>query len=174
MKKTYLILLLFFGFSSFAQTNQPAVPATPQQPSVAPTPPAPKHVDTESPQAGDLKADPPKAHKITPVEAKELFQSVDEILHFAGDDTLLPVKHDVKKAIVSRAEVEKYIGDKFKDDVDRIRFERSELVLKKFGLLPRKFDLHNFLLPGNYTLSVVPAPVAQMPEELRMLFEEKK
>jgi hypothetical protein len=42
--------------------------------------------------------------------------------------------------------VEKYIGDKFKDDVDRIRFERSELVLKKFGLLPRQFNLHDFLI----------------------------
>src|SRR5258707_439585 len=152
MKKTYLEFLLFFGLLSFAQTNQPAAPATPpqphaaprpQQPSSAPSAPlAPKHVDTE----GSTKEDPQKAHKITAVEAKELFQSVDEILHFAGDDTLLPVKHDVKKAIVSREQVEKYIGDKFKDDVDRIRFERSELVLKKFGLLPRKFDLHNFLI----------------------------
>src|SRR5205085_12242111 len=79
-------------------------------------------------------------------EGEELFQSVDEILHVAGPDTLLPVKHDVKKAIVSREQVAKYIDDKFKDDVDRIRFERSELVLKKFGLLPRKFDLHNFLV----------------------------
>jgi len=155
MKKTYLVLLLFFGLLSSAQTNPPAAPATPQQPQAAPTPQeppsgqapekpslAPKHIDTEDPG----KADPQKAHKITAVEAKELFRSVDEILHFAGTDTLLPVKHDVKKAIVSREQVEKYIGDKFKDDVDRIRFERSELVLKKFGLLPRKFDLHNFLI----------------------------
>jgi hypothetical protein len=42
--------------------------------------------------------------------------------------------------------VEKYIGEKFKDDADRIRFERSELVEKKFGLLPRTFDLNGFLI----------------------------
>jgi len=71
---------------------------------------------------------------------------VDEILRFARKDTGLPIKKKVKRTIVSRAQVEKYIGEKFKDDADRIRFERSELVQKKFGLLPRTFDLHNFLI----------------------------
>jgi hypothetical protein len=87
-----------------------------------------------------------KEHKITPAEAKELFQSVDEILHFASQDTGLPIKKQVKRRIVSREQVEKYIGEKFKNDADRIRFERSELVQKKFGLLPRDFDLHGFLI----------------------------
>jgi hypothetical protein len=87
-----------------------------------------------------------KDHQITPAEAKELFRSVDEILRFASKDTGLPIKKKVKRTIVSRAQVEKYIGEKFKDDADRIRFERSELVQKKFGLLPRTFDLHNFLI----------------------------
>src|SRR5215510_350729 len=130
MKKSRL-LSLFLLFASFisAQTGQ-------QQPP-QPKPPA---AQTEQEQK------PEKEHKITPDEAKELFQSVDQILHFASRDTLLPVKHSVKKAMVSREEVEKYIGDKFKDDVDRIRFERSELVLKKFGLLPRQFKLHDFLI----------------------------
>ena len=87
-----------------------------------------------------------KEHKITPTEAKELFQSVDEILSFASQDTGLPIKKKVKRAIISREQVEKYVGDKFKNDADRIRFERSELVQKKFGLLPRDFDLHSFLI----------------------------
>ena len=87
-----------------------------------------------------------KEHKITAAEAKELFESVDEILRFASQDTGLPVKKHVKRTIVSREQVEKYINDKFKDDADRIRFERSELVQKKFGLLPREFNLHEFLI----------------------------
>jgi hypothetical protein len=87
-----------------------------------------------------------KEHKINAVEAKELFRSVDEILHFASQDTGLPIKKSVKRTIVSREQVEKYISDKFKNDADRIRFERSELVQKKFGLLPRDFDLHGFLI----------------------------
>ena len=87
-----------------------------------------------------------RIHQITPAEAKELFRSVDEILRFASKDTGLPIKKKVKRTIVSRPQVEKYVGDKFKDDADRIRFERSELVEKKFGLLPRTFDLHSFLI----------------------------
>ena len=71
---------------------------------------------------------------------------MDEILHFASKDTGFPIKKKVKRTIVSRQQVEKYVGDKFKDDADRIRFERSELVEKKFGLLPRTFDLHSFLI----------------------------
>src|SRR5215470_17088293 len=130
MKKPLLLsLLLLFTSLILAQAGQQ------QQP-----PPKPPAAQTEQEQK------PEKEHKITPDEAKELFQSVDQILHFASRDTLLPVKHSVKKAMVSRVEVEKYIGDKFKDDVDRIRFERSELVLKKFGLLPRQFKLHDFLI----------------------------
>src|SRR5262249_15825381 len=75
-----------------------------------------------------------------------LFRSVDEILRFASQDTGLPIKKSVKRTIVSREQVEKYINDKFKNDADRIRFERSELVQKKFGLLPREFNLHEFLI----------------------------
>ena len=126
-KPTFLALFVFFLASLIlAQTSQ------------QPQPPPTSHPDQDDQQE--------KNHKITPDEAKELFQSVDQILQFASRDTLLPTKHSVKKAMVSRDEVEKYIGDKFKDDVDRIRFERSELVLKKFGLLPRKFNLHDFLI----------------------------
>src|SRR5258708_34186668 len=96
--------------------------------------------------ADDSAKPPAKGHKITSEETKELFQQVDEILRFASERTLLPIKHPVKKAMVDRAAVEKYMEDKYKDDVDRIRFERSELVLKKFGMLPRTFDLHTFLV----------------------------
>lgn len=122
------LLLLLFALLSTAQTQQ----KPPQQP-----PSPPPGVDQETPE---------QEHIVTDQEAKELFKSVDEILDFASKDTLLPIKHPVKKAMVSREQVEKYISDKFKDDVDRKRFERSELVLKKFGLLPRDFDLHTFLI----------------------------
>ena len=100
---------------------------------------------SQQPPAAQPRQQEPE-HKITPEEAKELFQSVDEILQFASKSTLLPMKQPVKKAMVSREQVEKYIEEKFKDDVDRIRFERSELVLKKFGFLPRTFDLHTFMI----------------------------
>jgi hypothetical protein len=141
------IILLFFVLSGFAQTTQ----STPQPPTPSPATPqpsAPAPAQTQSnPSRNRVEVAPvEKIHQITAVEAKELFRSVDEILHFASKDTGLPIKKKVKRKIVSRPEVEKYIGDKFKDDADRIRFERSELIQKKFGLLPRTFDLHSFLI----------------------------
>lgn len=143
MKKLSLLSLFLF-FSSFipAQTSQ-------QQPDKTTPPPVPteqQQAPQKPPAEPGQQGEKEKEHKVTPEEAKELFRSVDQILNFASRDTMLPVKHSVKKAMVSRQEVEKYIGDKFKDDVDRIRFERSELVLKKFGLLPRQFNLHDFLI----------------------------
>jgi hypothetical protein len=150
-----LAALLFFSPFGFAQNASPsaAPAATPQQQPVAPQSspipqPAPQQAQPSgTPSPNRVEVEPvEKDHIITPAEANELFRSVDEILHFASKDTGLPIKKKVKRTIVSRAQVEKYIGDKFKNDADRIRFERSELVEKKFGLLPRQFDLHSFLI----------------------------
>ncbi len=83
---------------------------------------------------------------ISSKEAKELFRSVDEILQFASQDTGLPILHRVKRRLTKRDEVEAYVVKSMKDDKDAKRLERSSEVLKKFGLLPRNFDLGNFLV----------------------------
>jgi hypothetical protein len=83
---------------------------------------------------------------VSPKDAKELFRSVDEILQFASQDTGLPIKHKVKRRLASRDEVQSYLEKNMKHDKDAKRLERSSAVLKKFGLLPRDFDLSNFLV----------------------------
>ena len=84
--------------------------------------------------------------KISPKEAEELFRSVDEILQFASKDSSLPIKQPVKRTLTSRDQVVAYITKHMAEDEDAQRLRRSELVLKKFGLLPRDFDLQTFLL----------------------------
>jgi len=84
--------------------------------------------------------------KISPQEAEKLFRSVDEILRFASRDTLFPMKHEVKRKLVTRDEVEAYVSKHTTEDEDAKRLRRSESVLKKFGLLPRDFDLGKFLV----------------------------
>jgi hypothetical protein len=84
--------------------------------------------------------------KISPKEAEELFHDVDQILQFASTDTGLPIKKEVKRRLVSRDEVVAYLEKSMADDKDAQRLRRSELVLKKFGLLPRDFDLQTFLV----------------------------
>jgi hypothetical protein len=88
----------------------------------------------------------PQEQKISPKEAEELFHDVDKILEFASKDSGLPIKHEVKRQLVSRDEVVAYLEKSMAEDKDAQRLRRSELVLKKFGLLPREFDLQSFLL----------------------------
>jgi len=90
-------------------------------------------------------ADEPQ-QKISPKAAEELFRSVDEILKFASKDTSLPIHDEVKRRLVNRDEVVAFIRKHMAEDEDAQRLQRSELVLKKFGLLPRDFDLQTFLV----------------------------
>jgi hypothetical protein len=83
---------------------------------------------------------------MTKEQAKELFRSVDEILNFASNDSKLPIEHTVKRKLISRDEVNRYLKEKFDEDEGAKRMERSEIVLKKFGLLDRDFHLQSFLL----------------------------
>ncbi|MGH9528999.1 MAG: hypothetical protein ACRD2S_03670 [Terriglobales bacterium] len=85
-------------------------------------------------------------NKITSKEADELFREVDQILQFASRDTDLPIKHPVKSRLTSRDEVVAYLQKSMLEDKDAKRLRRSELVLKKFGLLPQDFDLGKFLV----------------------------
>lgn len=102
---------------------------------------------SETPPTDAQKATPPPApeHRISDAEAKELFRSVDEILKFASKETALPQHRRVKRRLVSRDEVVAYI-EKHMADEDAQRMQRNSLVLKKFGLLPRDFDLKTFLI----------------------------
>ena len=52
----------------------------------------------------------------------------------------------MKKKLADRDEVERYVTRRMKDDKDTQRFERSEVVLKKLGFIPRDFDLRPFLV----------------------------
>lgn len=110
--------------------DQNSAPPTTQEPT-KPVPPP------EQPPQGEVK--------ITPRQAEELFHSVDEILQFDSKETGLSIKHEVKRKLTSREEVESYLT-KHLNDEDTQRLRRSELVLKKFGLLPADFNLETFLV----------------------------
>jgi len=92
------------------------------------------------------KDEPKTPRKITPAERDELFRSVDEILKWVSSDTGLPIRSNIKRELSSRDEVQKYVEERMAEDDDQKRLERSELVLKKFGLLPRDFKLRPFMI----------------------------
>jgi phosphopantetheinyl transferase (holo-ACP synthase) len=82
-------------------------------------------------------------------DAKDLFRSVDKIVAFASEDSGFPKRSTVKRRLVSSAEVEKYTRDQQAKEEYAQRFARSEMTMKKFGLLPREFNLREFVVKAN-------------------------
>ena len=141
-----VVLVVRLSGASAAQTQDQAAPASQDQnqsqsdKNVRPSPTSP----AQALPAQSSAAQKPEV-KITPREAEELFHSVDEILAFDSKQTGLAIKKQVKRRLTSRDEVESYLTKHMKDE-DVKRLQRSELVLKKFGLLPRDFDLEKLLV----------------------------
>ena len=100
-----------------------------------------------APSTGKTPQDADAPHApLTKEQGKELFRSVDDILAFVSRDTDLPIVHSVKRKLISRDEVNKYLREKFDEDEGAKRLARSEIVLKKFGLLDRDFHLQPFMI----------------------------
>ncbi len=91
-------------------------------------------------------AAPAAEHHVTDAEAKELFRSIDDILKFASEHSGLPIRHEVKKKLATREEVAKYVEKRMKEQGNGERFDRSARSLKKLGLLPRDFNLREYML----------------------------
>jgi hypothetical protein len=99
---------------------------------------------------GDLARRVRKDHsedtKMTDDEAKKLFAAVDQIAKFASEDTGFPLHSPVKRRMISPDELEQSARANLSKQDYAERFARSELTMKKFGLLPRDFNLKEFLI----------------------------
>jgi|SRR5579863_575479 len=131
-----LLLAVVLAVCCLGAARQDQQPASPSPSQAPPQPP---------PQASQQSEKEPPEVKITPRQAEELFHSVDEILEFDSKQTGLPIRHSVKRKLSSRDEVVAFLT-KHMNDEDTQRLKRSELVLKKFGLLPQDFKLETFLV----------------------------
>ncbi|HXR40131.1 MAG TPA: hypothetical protein VN776_13620 [Terracidiphilus sp.] len=140
------LLLFLVAATAPVWTQQPQSSPTPTPPTApAPASPGPSAGQTKPPSSKAGQSDK-SATQITPEQAKQLFALVDELIKFAAGDTGLPVKSTVKRQLTTRAAVESYLDEKFNEDQGAKRLERDEIVLKKFGLLDRDFELKPFLL----------------------------
>lgn len=108
--------------------------------------PADENEKTQPAPNGEDQPEKSSETKITPEQAEQLFHDVDTILDFASKDSGLPKKRDVKRRLANREEVVAYLKQNMAEDKDVQRLSRTELVLKKFGLLPKDFDLQTFLV----------------------------
>ena len=113
--------------------------------------------------ASDNARNPPASHAathISPEQAKDLFALVDQLIQFSSQETGLPDKNSVKRQLITRDQVEKYLQQKFDEDRSAQRLQQDEILLKKFGLLDRDFALRPFLL-------------ALLKEQIEAFYDEK-
>ena len=106
--------------------------------------------DDSSPSLGDvarkLRKDTTEEVRMTDADTKKLFESVDRIFTFAADDSGLPKHAEVKRRMVSKADVEAYARGHLAKEEYTQRFATGELSMKKLGFLPRDFNLREFLV----------------------------
>ncbi len=107
---------------------------------------APAQQQPSTPRTNPTQPSGQEETRITPDQAKQLFALVDDLLKFSSQETGLPIKSTVKRRLTTRSEVEGYLNEKFNEDEGAKRLQKSEIVLKKFGLLDRDFALKPFLL----------------------------
>jgi hypothetical protein len=125
------------GSATAAPASPPTVSAPAQQP------------QSLADVARKLRKDKPAEVRMTDVDTKELFRSVDKVFEFASEDTGFPKRTSVKKKLVGQADIEKFTKERLAQEDFSRRFARSELTMKKFGLLPRDFNLSEFLVKAN-------------------------
>jgi hypothetical protein len=146
LRSLSVLVLLCLPLTIGASGQQPA-PTAPASPGQA-TPPAPE-TQSLADVARKLRKDKPAEIKMTDVDEKELFSSVDKVFEFASNDTGFSKRSNVKKKLVGQSDIEKFTKDRLARADFSQRFARSELTMKKFGLLPRDFNLREFLVKSN-------------------------
>jgi hypothetical protein len=99
--------------------------------------------------ARKLRKDTSNEVKMTDADTKKLFDSVDTIFAFAAEDTGMTKRAVVKRRLVGKADVEKYVNGRLAKEEYTQRFQQEELSMKKIGFLPRDFNLKEFLVRAN-------------------------
>jgi hypothetical protein len=76
----------------------------------------------------------------------DLLAQADEVLQQMSELTGLPIKSPLKKQIISRAEVEKYLSETLHAEMTPREIHIQEATLRVFGLVSPDFNLEKFLI----------------------------
>jgi hypothetical protein len=99
--------------------------------------------------ARKLRKDHTQETRLTPEEEKKLLGSISELFTFASEDSGFAKRSVVKSRFVEEKEVETSTKERLSKKEYTQRFARSELTMKKFGLLPRDFSLREFMVKAS-------------------------
>ena len=86
-------------------------------------------------RAGQQKASP-----------QELLSQADEVLQQMSQITGLPIKGPLKKQVISRPEIEKYLMENLHEEMTPADIHAQEALVRAFGLVSRDFNLEKFLV----------------------------
>ena len=78
--------------------------------------------------------------------AQSLLTQADEVFAEMSRITGLPIKAPLKKLVLSRPEIRKYLEESLHDEYTPKEIHTQEAVLKAFGLVTPEFDLEKFLI----------------------------
>ena len=124
-----------------------------QDPSASGNPNDPNSSSEQNLSVADLARKARKDHtkevQMSEEDVKKLFQSVDKIFAFAAEDTGFPKRASVKRRLIGSADVEQLTRENEKKKEFAQRFATAEMTMKKFGFLPRDFNLKEFLVKAN-------------------------
>jgi hypothetical protein len=95
--------------------------------------------------ARKLRKDTSDEVKMNDADTKRLFKSVDTIFDFSSEDSGMPKHAVVKRRMVSKADVEKYVQGNLAKEEYAQRFVQAEMSMKKLGFIPRDFNLKEFV-----------------------------
>jgi hypothetical protein len=93
-----------------------------------------------------LAGQAPSGQSGPPEKPDASLEAADTILHQMSRLTDLPVKQPLKKQMVSRADVDRYLRDNLNAEYSPEEIHGEEAALKAFGVVGRDFDLKKFLI----------------------------
>jgi len=79
-------------------------------------------------------------------QTQSLLAAADDLLGEMSQTTSLPIRAPLKKQVLSRAEIRKYLELSLHEEYTPQEIHLQESVLKAFGLVSREFDLAKFLI----------------------------
>jgi hypothetical protein len=94
-----------------------------------------------------LAAAPAHSQEATAASSKEaLLAQADQVLEEMSKLTGLPIKGPLKKRVLSRPEIRKFLEETLETEYPPEQLHKEEAKLKAFGLVSRDFELREFLL----------------------------
>ena len=76
----------------------------------------------------------------------DLLKAADEVLQQVARLRGLAPKGDIKKGIVSRDDIARFLNERVREEYEEIDLIREGIVLKKLGLIPADMDYEKFML----------------------------